>query len=131
MRDRERTMIARLDEKKRAWERQRDSSEVIISEEDIAYIVSKWTGVPLTKLEEKESERLLRMREELHRIVVGQDKPIDAIVRAIQRSRAGLRDPQPPRRLVYVPRPHGRGQNAAGQGAGRLPLRQRRGAGHH
>ncbi len=92
LRDKERTLIASLDEKKRAWERQRDSSESIITEEDIAYIVSKWTGVPLTKIEESETGRLLRMREELHRSIVGQNDAIDAITRAIQRSRAGLRD---------------------------------------
>jgi ATP-dependent Clp protease ATP-binding subunit ClpC len=92
LRDRERTLIAKLEEAKREWERKRDSSETVISEDDIAYIVSKWTGVPLTKLEEKESARLLRMRDELHNVVVGQEQAISAITRAIQRSRSGLRD---------------------------------------
>ncbi len=92
LRDKERTLIASLDESKREWERQRDSSESVVTEEDIAYIVSKWTGIPLTKLEEKESERLLRMRDELHATVVGQEDAIGAVTRAIQRSRAGLRD---------------------------------------
>ncbi|MBI2421623.1 MAG: ATP-dependent Clp protease ATP-binding subunit [Candidatus Hydrogenedentes bacterium] len=96
LRDKERTLISELEEKKRDWERKRDSAEMIIGEEDIAYIVSKWTGVPLTKLEEKESERLLRMRDELHHSVVGQDEAIDAITRAIQRSRAGLRNQNRP-----------------------------------
>jgi len=92
LRDKERTYINKLEDKKREWEMKRDSSETIINEEDIAYIVSKWTGVPLTKLEEKESERLLRMREELHRSIIGQHEAIDSITRAIQRSRAGFRD---------------------------------------
>ena len=96
LRDQERQHIAKLEDSKREWERKRDSSEHIISEEDIAYIVSKWTGVPLTKLEEKESERLLRMRDELHAAVVGQDMAIDAITRAIQRSRSGLRNANRP-----------------------------------
>ncbi len=91
LRDRERTLIAALEDAKHEWEHKRNSSETVISEEDIAYIVSKWTGVPLTKLEEKESSRLLRMRDELHKVVVGQDQAIDAITRAIQRSRSGLR----------------------------------------
>lgn len=91
LRDKERTLINKLEEKKRDWEMKRDSAETIINEEDIAYIVSKWTGVPLTKLEEKESERLLRMRDELHRSVIGQHEAIDSITRAIQRSRAGDR----------------------------------------
>ncbi len=96
LRDKERRLMARLEEKKRDWERKRDSSETIVTEEDIAYIVSKWTGIPLTKIEETESQRLLRIREELHQTVVGQDEAIDAIARAIQRSRSGLRDPGRP-----------------------------------
>jgi len=92
LRDKERTLINKLEEKKREWELKRDSAETIINEEDIAYIVSKWTGVPLTKLEENESTRLLRMRDELHRSVIGQHEAIDSITRAIQRSRAGFRD---------------------------------------
>jgi ATP-dependent Clp protease ATP-binding subunit ClpC len=96
MRDRERTLIGKLEERKKQWEKQRDSSETIVTGEDIAYIVSKWTGIPLTKLEEKESERLLRMRDELHKTIVGQDQAIDSITRAIQRSRAGLKNARRP-----------------------------------
>jgi len=96
LRDRERTLIARLDERRRHWEKQRDSAETVVDEEDIAYIVSKWTGIPVVNIEEKESKRLLRMRDELHQIVVGQDEPIDAITRAIQRSRSGLKNPKRP-----------------------------------
>ncbi len=96
LRDQERTLIAKLDEKKREWERKRDSSETVVTAEDIAHIVSRWTGVPLMKLEEKESSRLLRMREELHKQVIGQEQAIDAITRAIQRSRAGLKSNKRP-----------------------------------
>jgi len=95
-RDRERQLIAKLDDRKREWEKQRDSAETVVTEDDIAYIVSKWTGIPLTKLEEKESSRLLRMRDELSKTVVGQSEAIDAIARAIQRSRAGLKNPKRP-----------------------------------
>ena len=96
LRDRERTLISKLEDRKRDWELKRDSSETVVTGEDIAYIVSKWTGIPLTKLEERESVRLLRMREELHKAVVGQDDAIDAITRAIQRSRAGLKNTKRP-----------------------------------
>ncbi|HOZ46386.1 MAG TPA: ATP-dependent Clp protease ATP-binding subunit [Candidatus Hydrogenedentes bacterium] len=96
LRDTERKLIADLEDRKRNWEKQRDSSETEITAEDIAYIVSKWTGVPLTKIEETESERLLRMREELHKYIVGQEEAIDAVTRAIQRSRAGLRSKRRP-----------------------------------
>ncbi len=90
LRDQERALITKLEERKREWELKRDSAEVIVGPEEIAYIVSKWTGVPLTKLEEKESERLLRIREELKKSVIGQEEAIDALARAIQRSRSGL-----------------------------------------
>jgi len=96
MRDRERTLIGKLEERKKLWEKQRDSAETVVTGEDIAYIVSKWTGIPLTKLEEKESERLLRMREELHKTIIGQDQAIDSITRAVQRSRAGLKNAKRP-----------------------------------
>ncbi|GMU93848.1 MAG: ATP-dependent Clp protease ATP-binding subunit ClpC1 [Candidatus Hydrogenedentota bacterium] len=96
LRDKERQLIAELEEKKRDWERKRDSAEMIVTEEDIAYIVSKWTGIPLTKLEETESQRLLRMRDELHKAIIGQESAIDAVTRAIQRSRAGLRNTRRP-----------------------------------
>ena len=96
LRDRERHLIAQLEEKKREWEKKRDSAEMVVTEEDIAYIVSKWTGIPLTKLEENESHRLLRMREELRKSVVGQDGALDSIARAIQRSRAGLKSSSRP-----------------------------------
>lgn len=92
LRDEERTLIQTLDDKKREWEKKRDSAETIVTEEEIAFIVSKWTGVPLTKIEEKESARLLRMRDELREHVIGQDHAIDSITRAIQRSRAGLKN---------------------------------------
>ncbi|NIA15677.1 MAG: AAA domain-containing protein [Nitrospiraceae bacterium] len=96
LRDRERTLIAKLEERKRHWEKQRDSAETVVGEDEISFIVSKWTGIPLVKLEEKESARLLRMREELHGTVIGQDEAIDAITRAIQRSRSGLKNPRRP-----------------------------------
>ncbi len=91
LRDKERRLQSQYQEKKKEWESQRDSAQAVVTGEDIAYVVSKWTGVPLTKIGETESERLLRMRDELHKSIVGQDLAIDAITRAIQRSRAGIR----------------------------------------
>ncbi len=74
----------------------RIEKEVIVNEEDIAEIVSKWTGIPVGKLEEKESEKMLHMEEEIKSKVVGQDEAITALTRAIRRSRAGLKDPKRP-----------------------------------
>ncbi len=115
LRDRERTLIAKLEDAKREWERKRDTSETVVSEEEIAYIVSKWTGVPLTKLEEKESSRLLRMRDELHKTVVGQEEAIDAITRAIQRSRSGLRNRNRPVGSFLLLGPTGVGKTLLGK----------------
>src|SRR6185436_11042349 len=78
------------DAKRKSWEEARRKTEVTVTEEDIAYIVSKWTGIPAVKLEEKESAKLLRMEDELHRRIVGQHEAVSAVSRAIRRSRAGV-----------------------------------------
>lgn len=71
-------------------------SQPTVTAEDIAEIVAMWTGIPLTRLAEEESARLLRMEEELHKRIIGQDEAIHTIARAIRRSRAGLKDPRRP-----------------------------------
>ncbi len=68
-----------------------DSSAGIVTREDIEDVVSRWTGVPVTSLKEEETQRLLRVEEELHKRVISQDKAISALARAIRRSRAGSR----------------------------------------
>ena len=68
----------------------------MLGEEEIAFIVSRWTGIPVTRLQEAETARLLRMEEEMHETVVGQDEAIKALARSIRRSRAGLKDPKRP-----------------------------------
>jgi ATP-dependent Clp protease ATP-binding subunit ClpC len=87
-----------LNETVRAWRKRLGGAETrsIIREEDIAYVVSKWTGVPVTRLEEKETERLMRMEEELARRIVSQKEAIGVVARAIRRSRSGLKDPRRP-----------------------------------
>ena len=67
-----------------------------VTEEDVATVVSQWTGVPLRQMEKKESERLLVLEEVLHQRVVGQDEAVKAIARAIRRARSGLKDPNRP-----------------------------------
>ncbi|HSE52081.1 MAG TPA: AAA family ATPase, partial [Gemmatimonadales bacterium] len=78
------------------WERERQTKRPIIDEESVAFIVSRWTGIPLTRLQEAETARLLRMEDEVHLSVIGQDEAITAVARAIRRSRAGLKDPNRP-----------------------------------
>src|SRR5690606_8289068 len=96
LRDQERELQAEIRRKQEEWEHERRNYRPTITEEDIAFIVSRWTGIPVTRLKESESERLVRMEEELHKRVVGQDEAIKAISRAIRRSRAGLKDPRRP-----------------------------------
>ena len=89
-----------------------------VTDEEIAKIVERWTGIPVSRLVQGEREKLLTLDETLHKRVVGQDEAVQAVTEAIQRSRAGIPRTQPPHRLVPVPRPHGRGQDRACQGAG-------------
>jgi ATP-dependent Clp protease ATP-binding subunit ClpC len=81
---------------KQDWEEKRNKEKIELKEDDIAVVISKMTGIPLFKLEEKESKKLLRMEGELSRRVVGQEEAINAIAKAIRRTRAGLKDPHRP-----------------------------------
>jgi len=96
LRDKERDLQTQIRQRQEEWEKERQTRRPVISEEDIAFIVSRWTGIPVTRLQEQEASRLLRMEDELHQSVVGQDEAIKAISRAIRRSRAGLKDPNHP-----------------------------------
>jgi ATP-dependent Clp protease ATP-binding subunit ClpC len=96
LRDEERDLQGQIRQRQDDWEKKRQSFRPAIGEEEIAFIVSRWTGIPVTRLQEAESSRLLNMEAELHSSVVGQDEAIKAIARAIRRSRAGLKDPKRP-----------------------------------
>jgi ATP-dependent Clp protease ATP-binding subunit ClpC len=96
LRDKERELQSDIRRKQEEWEKRRQSHRPSLGEEEIAFIVSRWTGIPVTRLQEAESSRLLRMEDELHTSVVGQDEAIKALSRAIRRSRAGLKDPRRP-----------------------------------
>ena len=96
LRDRERELQRKIAERERSWEEERKTHRPTLGEEDVAFIVSRWTGIPVTRLKEAETARLIHMEDELHKRVIGQDKAIKAISRAIRRSRAGLKDPRRP-----------------------------------
>lgn len=72
------------------------SQELVVAEEDVAQVVSEWTGIPLSKLREEEMEKLLRLEEELHKRVIDQEHAVKAVAEAIRRARAGLKDPKRP-----------------------------------
>ncbi len=96
LRDQERELQAEIRRRQDEWEKERQTHSPTISEEEVAFIVSRWTGIPVTRLREAETQRLLRMEDELHTSVVGQDQAIEAISKSIRRSRAGLKDPRRP-----------------------------------
>jgi ATP-dependent Clp protease ATP-binding subunit ClpC len=96
LRDKEKELRKALEESKKKWREKRDQSTPTITGEDIAAVVSKWTGVPVTALTESETEKLVHMEEGLHKRVIGQEEAIKVISQAIRRSRAGLKDLKKP-----------------------------------
>jgi ATP-dependent Clp protease ATP-binding subunit ClpC len=96
LRDQEQQLRDELERRRMEWQQRQDSHDVAVTEEDIAEIVASWTGVPVKKLAEAESSRLLTMESVLHERVVGQDEAVTAVSRAIRRARAGLKDPKRP-----------------------------------
>ncbi len=96
LRDTERELQGQIRARQEEWETKRQSVRPVLGEEEIAFIVCRWTGIPVTRLQEAETARLLRMEEELHKQVVAQEDAIKAIARSIRRSRAGLKDPRRP-----------------------------------
>src|SRR5712664_887599 len=96
LREKEKVLRHRDEELKREWEKNKGKGTQSVEEEDIEFIVSRWTGIPLRKLEEKESEKLARMEEALHGRIIGQNDAVAAVARAIRRSRAGLKDARRP-----------------------------------
>jgi len=85
-----------LEKVRNSWTNDQQKKEKIVTENDIAYIVSSWTGIPVNKLTEDESERLLKLEEVLHKRVVGQEEAVKAVAKAIRRGRVGLKDPKRP-----------------------------------
>jgi ATP-dependent Clp protease ATP-binding subunit ClpB len=95
-----------------------------VTDEEIAEVVSRWTGIPVSKMLEGDRDKLLRMEEALHQRVVGQDEAVVAVSNAVRRSRAGLSDPNRPNGSFLFLGPTGCRQDRAVQGAGRVSLRQ-------
>lgn len=95
-RDQEQRLQEELDSLQTAWKEKQGKAESKVTEEDIAAVVSMWTGVPVSKIAEAESAKLLNMEETLHARVIGQGEAVTAISRAIRRARAGLKDPKRP-----------------------------------
>ena len=96
LRDRELGHEKDLDDLKNEGEENRGKERRVVSEEDIAEVVSMWTGIPVTRLAQEETDRLLRMEEEIHKRIIGQDEAIVSVAKSVRRARAGLKDPRRP-----------------------------------
>jgi len=96
LRDTEQKLRDELEETKNEWKEKQGRTDSEVTPDDIAQVVASWTGIPVVKLAEEETERLLKMEEILHNRVIGQDEAVKAISRAVRRSRAGLKDPKRP-----------------------------------
>ncbi|QZA33098.1 ATP-dependent Clp protease ATP-binding subunit [Hydrogenibacillus sp. N12] len=96
LRDKEQKLKEALERERQAWKERQGQTDAEVTPEDIAQIVSSWTGIPVTQLKEEETERLLNLENILHERVVGQDEAVESVARAIRRARAGLKDPKRP-----------------------------------
>lgn len=96
LRDKEKELQKELENLKNNWQQNKNRRESTVTPEDIAEIVSSWTGIPVNKLEETEATKLLRLEEVLHQRVIGQDEAIKVVAQAVRRARAGLKDPDRP-----------------------------------
>ena len=96
IRDEERAIRDEMTSRKASWEREREGRKCVVTENSIAEVVNAWTGIPVNRLTEDESEKLLPLEDELHKRVIGQDEAVEAVARAIRRARAGLKDPKRP-----------------------------------
>ncbi|KXG44871.1 ATP-dependent Clp protease ATP-binding subunit [Tepidibacillus decaturensis] len=96
LRDKEQQLKEELEVTKNKWKEQQGRTDTEVSIDDISHVVASWTGIPVTKMAEEETERLLKMESILHERVIGQEEAVKAISRAIRRARAGLKDPKRP-----------------------------------
>jgi ATP-dependent Clp protease ATP-binding subunit ClpC len=96
LRDREAKLRSRIEKLESGWQSQQGAEKPVVTAEDIAHVVSMWTGIPVMRIAEEESARLLRMEEALRSRVVGQEEAISVVSKAVRRARAGLKDPKRP-----------------------------------
>jgi ATP-dependent Clp protease ATP-binding subunit ClpC len=96
LRDSEKQLLAKLEEAKKVWEEETKSNRVTVSEENVAEVVAMMTGVPVQRVNQNESDKLVKMSDQLKGKVIGQDEAVLKVVKAIQRNRAGLKDPNKP-----------------------------------
>jgi len=96
LRDKQTKLEKQLDETKKEWKKSQGQTESAVTEDDIAQVVAQWTGIPINKIAETESKKLLNLEEILHNRVIGQQDAVQSISKAVRRARAGLKDPKRP-----------------------------------
>src|SRR5437773_5794511 len=96
LRDRRKELQDQIDRLDEEWRDARDNAKIEVSEDEVAFIVQSWTGIPVTRLVEAETTKLLKMEEEIHKRIIGQEEAIAAVSKAIRRARSGLKDPKRP-----------------------------------
>jgi ATP-dependent Clp protease ATP-binding subunit ClpC len=96
LRDRELQLVDKIETMEKEWQVKQEQGRPMVTADDVAEVVSMWTGIPVVKLTTDETSRLLQMEEALHRRIIGQDEAIDTIAKAVRRARAGLKDPRRP-----------------------------------
>ena len=96
LRDHKKRLQGEMEERRQAWERQRDEKVGRVGEEEVAGVVSAWTGIPVKRMTEDEASRLVHLEDTLHSRVIGQSEAVTAVSRAVRRARAGLKDPRRP-----------------------------------
>lgn len=110
LRDDEKKLIVERKEREQQWRDGESASDAIVDSENIAEVLANWTGIPVAKLTESESNRLLHMEDELHKRIIGQNEAVQAVARAIRRTRAGLKDPKRPAGTFIFAGPSGVGK---------------------
>lgn len=96
LRDKEQKLRQKMESLRNEWKNRRSMAEPMVTEDEIASVVSNWTGIPVTKLQQEEADRLLKLEEILHQRVIGQEEAVKAVSMAVRRARAGLKDPRRP-----------------------------------
>ena len=124
LRAEEKVLRVKVEELETDWTKKRSENMPQVLEEDVASVVSVWTGIPVSRIAEEESMRLLNMEDELHKTVISQDEAIDTISKAVRRARAGLKDPNRPIGSFILMGPTGVGKTHLGACPGRLHVWQ-------
>ena len=124
MRDKEKQAKEKLEAVLKEWRTSREEKRVKVDEEDILHVVSKWTGIPLQRMEQGEMQRLFQVETEMDRVVIGQREAVSSLCKALRRSRADLKDPRRADWHVRLARPDRGRQDPSGQDPGRAIVRR-------